>query len=178
MPVRLTFRLGLSPPIRTAPVCGPPRFYIRRALLFYPSAPQDKDVHSLLYPCDLDGTLSARECSRSGTRDVGYLYVIRTSVSVSRLANNSTIAIVYLNTIWLREQNKKSINQLNVANCNEWLAVWQTALFKTLFTWSGGPRPCGVGFFCFHAMRETKQKKLTPLDRGPPLHVNRILFRG
>ena len=44
---------------------------------------------------------------------------------------------------------------------------------KTLFTWSGGPRSSGVGFFCFHALADTKQKKPTPLDRGPPLHVNR-----
>ena len=48
-----------------------------------------------------------------------------------------------------------------------------------LFTWSEGPRSSGVGFFCFHALGDTKQKKLTPLDRGPPLHVNRVyLFRG
>ena len=39
---------------------------------------------------------------------------------------------------------------------------------KGLFTWSGGPRSSGVGFFCFHALEDTKQKKLTPLDRGPP----------
>ena len=45
---------------------------------------------------------------------------------------------------------------------------------KGLFTWSGGPRSSGVGFFCFHALGDTKQKKLTPLDRGPPLHVNRV----
>ena len=44
---------------------------------------------------------------------------------------------------------------------------------KTLFTWSGGPRSSGVSFFCFHALGDTKQKKVTPLDRGPPLHVNR-----
>ena len=44
---------------------------------------------------------------------------------------------------------------------------------KTLFTWSGGPRSSGVGFFCFHALGDTKQKKPTPLDRGSPLHVNR-----
>ena len=31
----------------------------------------------------------------------------------------------------------------------------------------------GVDFFCFHALADTKQKKPTPLDRGPPLHVNR-----
>ena len=48
------------------------------------------------------------------------------------------------------------------------------ALSKTLFTWSGGPRSSGVSFFCFHALGDTKQKKLTPLDRGPPLHVNRV----
>ena len=45
--------------------------------------------------------------------------------------------------------------------------------FKTLFTWSGGPRSSVVSFFCFHALGDTKQKKLTPLDRGPLLHVNR-----
>ena len=47
---------------------------------------------------------------------------------------------------------------------------------KGLFTWSGGPRSSGIGFFCFHALGNTKQKKLTPLNRGPPLHVNRVLF--
>ena len=35
-------------------------------------------------------------------------------------------------------------------------------------------KACLHGFFCFHALEDTKQKKLTPLDRGPPLHVNRI----
>ena len=40
---------------------------------------------------------------------------------------------------------------------------------------SGGPQSSGVSFFCFHALVDTKQKKLTPLDRGPPLHVNRVL---
>ena len=45
---------------------------------------------------------------------------------------------------------------------------------KGLFTWSGGPRSNGVGFFCFHALGDTKQKKPTPLDQGPPLHVNRV----
>ena len=44
---------------------------------------------------------------------------------------------------------------------------------KTLFTWSGGPPSSGVGFFCFVSPRAWKQKKPTPLDRGPPLHVNR-----
>ena len=46
---------------------------------------------------------------------------------------------------------------------------------KTLFTWSGGPRSSGVSFFCFVSPRAWKQKKPTPLDRGPPLHVNRPL---
>ena len=45
---------------------------------------------------------------------------------------------------------------------------------KGLFTWSEGARSSGVGFFCFHALEDTKQKKLIPLDRGPPLHVNRV----
>ena len=44
---------------------------------------------------------------------------------------------------------------------------------KTLFTWSGGTRSSGVGFFCFVSPRAWKQKKPTPLYRGPPLHVNR-----
>ena len=44
-----------------------------------------------------------------------------------------------------------------------------------LFTWSGGPRSSGFGFFCFPALGDTKQKKLTPLDRGPPLDVIRVL---
>ena len=39
-----------------------------------------------------------------------------------------------------------------------------------------GTRSSGVGFFCFHALGDTKQKKPTPLDRGPPLHVNRPLL--
>ena len=45
---------------------------------------------------------------------------------------------------------------------------------KTLFTWSGEPRSSEVGFFFFHALGDTKQKKPTPPDRGPPLHVNRV----
>ena len=49
-------------------------------------------------------------------------------------------------------------------------------MIKGLFTWSGGPRSSGVGFFCFHALWDTKQKKPTRLDRGPPLHVNRVLI--
>ena len=44
---------------------------------------------------------------------------------------------------------------------------------KTLCTWGGGPRSSGVSFFCFVSSRAWKQKKPTPLDRGPPLHVNR-----
>ena len=46
---------------------------------------------------------------------------------------------------------------------------------KGLFTWSGGPRSSGVGFFCFHALGDTKQKKPTLLDRGLTLHVNKSL---
>ena len=38
-----------------------------------------------------------------------------------------------------------------------------------------GPRSSGVTFFCFVSPRAWKQKKPTPLDRGPPLHVNRPL---
>ena len=50
----------------------------------------------------------------------------------------------------------------------------QLERFKGLFTWSEVPRTSGVGFFCFHALGDTKQKKLTPLDRSPPLHANRV----
>ena len=49
---------------------------------------------------------------------------------------------------------------------------------KGPFTWSGGPRSSGDGFFCFHALEDTKQRKPTPLDRGPPLHVNRVFVSG
>ena len=49
-------------------------------------------------------------------------------------------------------------------------------MLKGLFTWRGGPRSSGVGFFCFHALEDTKQKKPTSLDRGPLLHVNRVLM--
>ena len=31
------------------------------------------------------------------------------------------------------------------------------------------------GCFCFHALGDTKQKKPTLLNLGPPLHVNRVL---
>ena len=39
----------------------------------------------------------------------------------------------------------------------------------------GDPGLVGLVSFCFHALENTKQKKPTPLDRGPPLHVNRVL---
>ena len=29
--------------------------------------------------------------------------------------------------------------------------------FQDLLTWSGGPQSSGVGFFCFHALEDTKQ---------------------
>ena len=53
-------------------------------------------------------------------------------------------------------------------------SLHKIAQSKTLFTWSGGPRSSGVGFFCFHALADTKEKKPTPLDAGAPLHVNRV----
>ena len=48
---------------------------------------------------------------------------------------------------------------------------------KTLFTWSGGPRSSGVSFFCFVSSRAWKQKKPTPLDRGPPTPCKQALRR-
>ena len=42
----------------------------------------------------------------------------------------------------------------------------------------GGPRSSGVGFFCFHALGGTKQKKLTPLARpGSPTPCKQGLSR-
>ena len=48
----------------------------------------------------------------------------------------------------------------------ETLSITGQKFSKTLFTWSGGPRSSGVGFFCFHALRDTKQKK--PTRPGSP----------
>ena len=76
--------------------------------------------------------------------------------------------------------HRTSILQLVLQKCEANLTEMlftkrEEAKFKGLFTWSGGPRSSGVDFFCFHALEDTKQKKLTPLDRGPPLHVSRVL---
>ena len=97
---------------------------------------------------------------------------------------------------------QKKINALFIANLKiikqqqqhfipflkeQYYKHWQTAVsianrgglsriktkIKTLFTWNGGPRSSGISYFCFVSPRAWKQKKLTPLDRGPPLHVNR-----
>ena len=48
-------------------------------------------------------------------------------------------------------------------NGNEIIFSINSRLFhsKGLFTWSGGSRSSGVGFFCFHALGDTKQKKPT-----------------
>ena len=47
---------------------------------------------------------------------------------------------------------------------------------KGLFTWSGGPRSSGVGFFCFHPLGDTKQKKPTPPDRGEQHQISPCNF--
>ena len=57
---------------------------------------------------------------------------------------------------------------------NNYTLLKSVLIPKGLFTWSGGPRSSEVSFFCFHALGDTKQKKPTPLNRGPPLHVNRV----
>ena len=71
---------------------------------------------------------------------------------------------------------------LMLSPLHELSVAWQVIRFsitdcmhviKTLFTWSGGPRSSVVGFICFVSPRAWKQKKPTPLDRGPPLNVNR-----
>ena len=61
----------------------------------------------------------------------------------------------------------------NLSESHGWRGITPSK-FKGLFTWSGVPRSSGVGFFSLHALRHTKQKKLTPLDQGSPLHVNRV----
>ena len=55
------------------------------------------------------------------------------------------------------------------------LTTFRSRRSKTLFTWSGGPRFSGVGFFCFVSPRAWKQKKPTPLDRGSPTPCKQAL---
>ena len=55
------------------------------------------------------------------------------------------------------------------------LTTFRSRRSKTLFTWSGGPRFSGVGFFCFVSPRAWKQKKPTPLDRGYPTPCKQAL---
>ena len=43
-------------------------------------------------------------------------------------------------------------------------------------TWSGGRRSSGAVFFCFQALGNTKPKKPTPLDRGPPTPCKQALI--
>ena len=50
------------------------------------------------------------------------------------------------------------------------------SVFRACLHGVGEARSSGVGFFCFHALGDTKEKKPAPLDRGPPLHVNRVLI--
>ena len=81
----------------------------------------------------------------------------------------------------VREEGIQRSGSLPEINQSDDLEDWQATrttkvcgyLIKTLFTWSGGPRSNGLSFFCFVSPRAWKQKKPTPLDRGPPLHVNR-----
>ena len=87
----------------------------------------------------------------------GLLTIVKTGITIVRCFGNVTTSLFAL-TIG------RNFTPL-------WSKTMQT---KGLFTWSGGPRSSGVGFFCFHALGDTKQKKLTPLDQGPPLHVNRV----
>ena len=72
-----------------------------------------------------------------------------------------------------RPQKSRILFEILPAGCAKPMGV-SMGVSKGLFTLSGGPRSSGVGFFCFHAVGDTKQKKPTPLDRGPPVHVNRV----
>ena len=49
------------------------------------------------------------------------------------------------------------------------------ASVKTLFTWSGGPRSSGVGFFCFVSARAWKQKEPNPTKPGSPTPCKQAL---
>ena len=74
-------------------------------------------------------------------------------------------------SLWFQCQHR-AIHYRVSKTIESWI---NAAYFKTLFTWSGGPRSSGVSFFCFVSPRACKQKKPTPLERGLPLHVNRPL---
>ena len=56
----------------------------------------------------------------------------------------------------------------------EKVAARQDNDYGPVYMESGDPGLVGLVFFCFHALGDTKQKKPTLLDRGPPLHVNRV----
>ena len=80
-------------------------------------------------------------------------------------------ACFYLTCRYWHHVNEERLPELS----RFWVVQNKVAtLIKGLFTWSGRPRSSGVGFFCFYALGDTKQKKPTPLDRGPQLHVNRV----
>ena len=79
----------------------------------------------------------------------------------------------------------KSPNFVSIENfqsCLTWAEKWvnieamsyQYIWLRARLHGVGDPGLVGLCFFCFHALGDTKQKKLTPLDRGPPLHVNRV----
>ena len=89
--------------------------------------------------------------------------LVKTAPSVKNSKVGNTIVsarqVPAVNTVKVRNRSRDvRFNSLYVKK------VMRT---KGLFTWSGGPRSSGVGFFCFHALRDTKQKKRTQLDRGP-----------
>ena len=76
--------------------------------------------------------------------------------------------------MWADSKFKLSVLESSLSELASEYFVLERGDSKGLFTWSGGPRSSGVGFFCFHALGDTKEKKPTPLDRDPPLHVNRV----
>ena len=46
---------------------------------------------------------------------------------------------------------------------------------KTLFTWCGGPRSSGVGFFCFVSPQSVKTKETNPTRPGSPTPCKQAL---
>ena len=83
-------------------------------------------------------------------------------------------------TLKLRKEKQRYFNEQLCETKGDSRVTWKNLKqllgngSKGLFTWSGGPRSSGVGFFYFHALEDTKQKKPTSQYRGPPLHVNRV----
>ena len=81
------------------------------------------------------------------------------------------IPLQQLDWIYLLKSSKyktyKKSKKRKIVRCRQKNFCFCQGLCLIGFLVSGGPRSSGVGFFCFHALGDTKQKKPTPLDRSP-----------